>query len=68
MDEIPLYFDIVPSHTVEKKGVMEVRVKSTGSGKRHVTIVLACLASGKTLAPIIIFKGTFLLYTNCCNC
>ena len=67
MDETPLYFDMVPSHTV-KKGVKEVRVKSTGSGKRRVTIVLACLASGKTLAPMIIFKGKFILYTNCRNC
>ena len=39
MDETPLYFDMVPSQTVEKKGVKEVRVKSTGSGKRCVTIV-----------------------------
>ena len=57
MDETPLYFDMVPSRTVEKKGAKEVRLKSTRAWKRRVTVVLACLASGKTLSPMIIFKG-----------
>ena len=57
MDETPLYFDLVPSRTIEKKGAKEVRMKSTGAGKRRVTIVLTCLASGKTLPPKIIFNG-----------
>lgn len=62
MDETPLYFDMVPSRTLEKKGAKEVRVKTTGAGKRRVTIVLACLASGKTLPPMIIFKGKLIAY------
>ena len=57
MDETPMYFDIVPSRTIVKKGVKEVRVRTTGAEKRRVTVVLACTASGKTLPPMIIFKG-----------
>lgn len=68
MDETPLYFDMVPRYTIEKKGAKEVRVKTTGAGKRRVTIVLACLASGKTLPPMIIFKGkSIILYNNSYN-
>ena len=57
MDETPLYFDMVPSRTLEKKGAKEVRVKTTGAEKRRITVVLACTASGKTLPPMITFKG-----------
>ena len=34
-----MYFDMIPSRTIAKKGVKEVRVRSTGAGK---TIVLVC--------------------------
>ena len=61
MDKTPLYFDMVPSCTIEK-GAKEVRVKTTGAGKRCVTIILACFASGKTLTPMIIFKGKSITY------
>ncbi len=68
-DETPIYFDMVPSRTLDKKGVKEVRVKTTGAEKRRVTVVLACTASGKTLPPMIIFKGKFniLLHANSCS-
>lgn len=57
MDETPLFFDMVPGKTVEKKGVKSVRVRTTGSEKRHVTVVLACTASGEMLPPTIVFRG-----------
>ena len=50
-DEMPIYFNI------ENKGAKEVSIKATRAEKRRVTTVLVCLASGKTLSPIIIFKG-----------
>ena len=59
MDET-LYFD---SRTLEQKGKKEVRVRTTGAGKRHVTVVLACTASGKTLPPMIIFKSKIIFQT-----
>ena len=33
MDETPMYFDMVPGSTVEKKGAKEVRVRSTEAEK-----------------------------------
>ena len=67
MDETPLFFDMVPSRTLEKRGAKEVRVKSTGAEKRHLTVVLACTGAGKMLPPMIIFKGNnifIILYTS----
>ena len=49
MDETPLYFDMIPSRSLERKGAKEVRVKSTGAQKRHITVVLACTGAGKML-------------------
>ena len=57
MDETPLYFDMPWSHTVSKRGVREVRIRSTGAEKRRLTVILTCTASGIMLPPIIIFKG-----------
>ena len=57
MDEMPVYFDIVPGKTIEIKGEKTVKVRTTGSEKRHITIVLSCTASGDLLPPMIIFKG-----------
>lgn len=33
MNETPLYFDMIPSRSLEKRGAKEVRVKSTGAQK-----------------------------------
>ena len=57
MDETPVYFDMVPSKTVDVKGKKTIKVRTTGSEKRHITVVLACMSSGEFLPPMIIFKG-----------
>ena len=57
MDETPLYFDMPTSRTISKKGVREVRIRSTGAEKKHLTVILACTASGIMLPPMLIFKG-----------
>ena len=54
---MPVYFNI------ENKGAKEVSMKATRAEKRRVTIVLVCLASGKTLSPKIIFKGNSITHT-----
>lgn len=58
MDETPIFFDMVPSKTVDRKGKKTIRVRTTKSEKRRVTAVLACTAAGNMLSPMIIFKGT----------
>ena len=57
MDETPIYFDIVPGKTIERRGKKTVKVRTTGSEERHITVVLAATASGLFLPPVIIFKG-----------
>ncbi len=57
MDETPVYFDIVPGKTLEVRGKKTVKVRTTGSEKRHITVVLACTACGDMMPPMIIFKG-----------
>ncbi len=55
MDETPVYMDMVPSRTIDKKGK---KVRTTKSEKCRVTAVLACTATGDMLPPMIVFKGT----------
>ncbi|MEW8548669.1 MAG: hypothetical protein AB2693_34645 [Candidatus Thiodiazotropha sp.] len=57
MDETPMYFDLLPGKTVDVKGRKSIRIRTTGSEKRHLTVVLAVSAAGDVLPPMIIFKG-----------
>lgn len=43
--------------TVDQVGVRIVSIRTTGADKRHLTVVLACTASGELLPPMLIFKG-----------
>ena len=56
MDETPLTFDCLSNRTVEQKGSKTVAIKTSGNEKNHFTVVLACLADGKKLPPMLIFK------------
>lgn len=56
MDETPMFFDVVGNTTINKKGEKTILVKTTGHEKQHFTVVLACLADGTKLPPMIIFK------------
>ena len=53
MDETPVYFDMVPSKTINQKGEKTIKVGSTNSDKQRVTRV----ATGHMLPPQVIFKG-----------
>ena len=57
MDETPIYLDIVPSKTVDRKGKKSIRVRTTNSEKRHITATLCCTAAGTYLPPFVVFKG-----------
>ena len=52
-----MFFDMVPPRVVTKKGTKEVRVRSSGSVKKKLTVVLACTGDGKMLPSLAIFKG-----------
>ena len=57
MDETPVFFDLVPSKTIDTKGSKSVIVRTSNSDKRHVTVVLAIAADGAVLKTFVIFKG-----------
>ena len=56
MDETPVWFDMPCASTVNSKGEKTVLVKTTGHEKSRFTVVLACMANGVHLKPMIIFK------------
>lgn len=57
MDKTPMNFDMPPSRTVNPASEKTVLIKTTGNEKNHFTVVLACLADGTKLKPMIIFRG-----------
>lgn len=54
VNEIPLYFDMI--HT-KGNASRECIIRSSGSEKKHVTVVLSATADGALLPPMLIFKG-----------
>ena len=51
-----MFFDMVGNKTVNQAGDKTVWVKTTGHDKQRFTVVLACLADGIKLPPMVIFK------------
>ena len=56
MDETSMNFDMPPSRTVNSVGEKTIMIKTTGNEKKRFTVVLACLADGTKLKPMLIFK------------
>ena len=56
MDETPVWFEMPSARTVNAKGEKTVLVNTTGHEKSWFTVVLACLADGAKLNPMMIFK------------
>ncbi len=56
MDEVPMSFDAPANRTVHTKGAKTVNVVTTGHEKTHFTAVLACMANGVKVRPMVIFK------------
>jgi len=55
-DETAIYLDMPPNHTLEKKGVKEVLLKTTGCEKLRLPVMLAETADGTKLPPLLILK------------
>ena len=56
MDETPMQFDMPLDRTLNNKGDKTITIKMTGHEKDHFTVVLACLADGTRLKPMVIFE------------
>ena len=57
MDETPAFFDMIPAKSICKTGFRECIVRTSGSEKKHVNVVLSAAADGTMLPPMLIFKG-----------
>jgi len=60
-DEMTIRLDMPPNYTLEKKGVKEVLLKTTGCEKLCLTVILAATADGRKLPPLLILKRKTLL-------
>jgi hypothetical protein len=56
MDETLMSFNLPSNTTVEQSGSKTVSILSTGHERSNFTVMLACLADGTKLPPVIIFK------------
>jgi len=55
-NETAIYLDMPPNYTMEKKGVKEVLLKTTGCEKLRLAVMLAATADGRKLPPLLILK------------
>jgi hypothetical protein len=55
-DETAIYLDMLPNYTLEKKGVKELLLKTSGCEKLRLTVMLAATADGRKLSPFLILK------------
>jgi len=56
LDKTSLSFDLPSSTTLEVRGSKTISIRSTGHEKNCFTVILACMANGTKLEPVIIFK------------
>lgn len=57
IDEVPVYFDVLPTRVLDKIGVDRAFVRTNGKMKTRFTAVLAIAADGTKFPPLIIFRG-----------
>ena len=57
MDETAVYFDMPGNSTLHHKGEKTVIIRTTGHEKDKITVVLAAMADGRKLPPVVILKG-----------
>ena len=55
-EEMAIYLDMPPNYMLEKKGMKEVVLKTTGCEKLRLTVMLAATADGRKLPPLLILK------------
>ena len=56
MDETAIWFDMIPEYTLDIKGARRVYIRSSGSEKMKVSVILCSSADGYLLIPLLIFK------------
>ncbi|KAI2511131.1 DNA binding protein [Fragilaria crotonensis] len=57
MDQTPVFFSMVPRITLDHVGARTVNVCTSTNSTMRVTDAVTVTACGKTLPPLIVFKG-----------
>ena len=57
MEETPICFEMIARTNVEKIGEKTVNVRSFGSDRNRITVILCIGANGYKAPPLLIFKG-----------
>ena len=56
-DETPIWFEFFAKKTIARIGEKNINVRTFGSEKSRITVLLTILANGVKLPPLIVFKG-----------
>ena len=57
MDETPVWLEMPGKSTLNEAGKKEISVSSTGHEKKRYTVLLAALADGTKLTPLVLLPG-----------
>ncbi len=57
MDETPIWMDMPGNYTLEEVGLKTITMASTGNEKSRLTVMLAAMADGTKLPPMVLVKG-----------
>ena len=57
MDQIPVFFSMVPRTTLQSRGSRMLKVRISTSSMMRVTVTVTVSASGKMLQPMMVYKG-----------
>ena len=57
MDQTPIYFDAIPSTTLELRGTNSINFRTSSSSTNRVSLAVFITASGKSLMIMLVFKG-----------
>ena len=56
VDETPLYMEMPPNTTIEKKGTNNIEISTFGGEKVRISLILGVSGNGYKLPPVLIFK------------
>ena len=57
MDETPICFEMISNTTVSKIGSRNVMIRTFGSDRSRITIILCRGSNGEKISPLVVFKG-----------
>jgi len=57
MDETPICFEMISNTNVSKIGSRKVMIRTFGSDRSRITIILCIGSNGEKIAPLVAFKG-----------